>query len=91
MFYEQDNYQVRAAYNWRDEFLLSGGLEPTFTEAYSQLDISASYDINEYVSVFLDGINITDESTRRHGRFSNQLIDYETYGPRYNVGFRGKF
>ncbi|WP_375277438.1 TonB-dependent receptor [Alteromonas australica] len=91
VFYEQDNYQVRAAYNWRDEFLLSGGLEPTFTEAYSQLDISASYDINEYVSVFLDGINITDESTRRHGRFSNQLIDYETYGPRYNVGFRGKF
>ncbi|WP_218419675.1 TonB-dependent receptor domain-containing protein [Alteromonas lipotrueae] len=91
VFYEKDEYQVRAAYNWRDEFLLSGGLEPTFTEAYSQLDISASYEINDHISVFLDGINITDESTRRHGRFSNQLIDYETYGPRYNVGFRGKF
>ncbi|AMJ93361.1 TonB-dependent receptor [Alteromonas stellipolaris] len=91
LFYEKDYYQVRAAYNWRDEFLLSGGLEPTFTEAYSQLDISASYDINDHVSVYLDGINVTDESTRRHGRFSNQLIDYETYGPRYNVGVRGKF
>ncbi|MGY0564422.1 MAG: hypothetical protein ACW7DQ_13195, partial [Paraglaciecola chathamensis] len=34
---------------------------------------------------------VTDESTRRHGRFSNQLIDYEVYGPRYNLGVRGKF
>ncbi|MBT3136391.1 TonB-dependent receptor [Alteromonas sp. ALT199] len=91
IFYEKENYEVRAAYNWRDEFLLSGGLEPTFTESYSQLDVSASYDVNENISVFLEGINVTDESTRRHGRFSNQLIDYETYGPRYNLGVRGKF
>ncbi|MGY0638566.1 MAG: TonB-dependent receptor [Paraglaciecola chathamensis] len=91
VFYEQDDYQVRAAYNWRDDFLLTGGLEPTFTEAYSQLDISASYDINDRLSVFFEGINVTDESTRRHGRFSNQLIDYEVYGPRYNLGVRGKF
>ncbi|GEA11267.1 TonB-dependent receptor [Alteromonas sp. KUL49] len=90
-FYEQDNYQVRVAYNWRDAFLLSGGLEPLFTEAYSQIDISASYDINDSLSVFVEGINVTDEATRRHQRFSNQIRDYEVYGPRYNVGIRGKF
>ncbi|CAB9493628.1 TonB-dependent receptor [Alteromonas macleodii] len=90
-FYEQDNYQVRVAYNWRDDFLLQGGIEPLFTEAYSQVDISASYDINESLSVFIEGINVTDESTRRHQRFSNQIRDYEEYGPRYNLGIRGKF
>ncbi|BCO18805.1 TonB-dependent receptor [Alteromonas sp. KC3] len=90
-FYEQDNYQVRIAYNWRDEFLLQGGIEPLFTEEYSQIDISASYDINESLSLFLEGINVTNEKTRRHQRFSNQIRDYEEYGPRYNIGIRGKF
>lgn len=90
-FYEQDNYSVRIAYNWRDKFLLTGGDEPTFTEAYEQIDISANYDINETVSVFVDGINITGENARRHGRFENQLIDFEKYGARYNFGIRAKF
>ncbi|MEG3768497.1 TonB-dependent receptor domain-containing protein, partial [Alteromonas sp. 14N.309.X.WAT.G.H12] len=90
-FYEMDDFQVRIAYNWRDDFLLSGGVEPTFTEAYSQVDVSASYDINDTVSVFVEGINVTDESTRRDGRFENQLIDYEEYGPRYNLGIRARF
>lgn len=90
-FYEQDNYQIRIAYNWRDDFLLQGGIEPLFTEAYSQIDLSASYDINESLSIFIEGINVTDETTRRHQRFSNQIRDYEEYGPRYNFGIRGKF
>ena len=90
-FYEQDNYQIRIAYNWRDEFLLASGFEPLFTEAYSQIDVSASYDINDSLSVFVEGINVTDESTHRYQRFTNQIRDYETYGPRYNLGIRGKF
>ncbi|MEP1445162.1 MAG: TonB-dependent receptor [Paraglaciecola sp.] len=90
-FYEMDNYQIRIAYNWRDDFLLSGGIEPKFTEAYSQIDISASYDINDTVSVFIDAINVTDENTRRHGRFQNQILDDEQYGPRYNLGIRARF
>ena len=90
-FYERHNFQTRLAYNWRDSFFLSGDSEPIFTEEYGQLDVSASYDINDHVSVFFEGINVTDETVRRHGRFSNQLVDYEEYGPRYNVGLRAKF
>ncbi|SES97497.1 TonB-dependent receptor [Thalassotalea agarivorans] len=90
-FYEKDAISVRIAYNWRDDFLLSGGVSPVFTEAYSQIDMSASYDINDALSVFVDGINITNESTRRHGRFANQIVDFEEYGARYSVGVRAKF
>lgn len=90
-FYENDSFSFRVAYNWRDDFLLDATDRPTFTEAYSQIDISASYDINDTVSVFIDGINITDEATRRHGRFSNQIIDFEEYGARYNIGVRASF
>ncbi|WP_111979911.1 TonB-dependent receptor [Algibacillus agarilyticus] len=90
-FYENDSMSFRIAYNWRDDFLLNATDRPTFTEAYSQIDVSASYDINDSVSVFIDGINITDEDTRRHGRFANQLVDFEQYGARYNIGVRATF
>jgi len=90
-FYEQDAIAFRVAYNWRDDFQLKDGIAPVFTEAYSQIDISASYDINDMVSVFVEGINVTNETTRRHGRFTNQIVDFEEYGARYNVGVRATF
>ncbi|WP_017446510.1 TonB-dependent receptor [Gayadomonas joobiniege] len=90
-FYEDEVFEARIAYNWRDKFLLSSGVEPKFTEAYSQIDISGSYQINDMLSVFVEGINVTNEETRRHGRFANQLIDFEEYGARYNFGVRAKF
>ncbi|WP_076419181.1 TonB-dependent receptor [Colwellia sp. UCD-KL20] len=90
-FFEKDGFSFRVAYNWRDDFIGKSGPNPEFTEAYSQIDISASYDINNTISVFAEGINVTDESTRRHGRFSNQIIDFEEYGARYNIGVRAQF
>ncbi|WKT59411.1 TonB-dependent receptor [Microbulbifer thermotolerans] len=95
-FYEQGPLQVRLAYNWRDDFLLDTrqsqiGGEPVFTEAYGQWDLNASYDVTENVSVFFEGLNITEETIRRHGRFANQLVSAEQYGARYNFGVRAKF
>ena len=93
VFYENDKYEARIAYNWRDEFLsgfLSTG-EPTFTEAYQQLDFSAAYHLNDRYSVFVEGLNITDETTRRHGRSQAILRDVFSAGPRFAVGFRGRF
>lgn len=90
-FFERGPYQIRVAYNWRDDFLLSAGQEPTFTEAFSQIDFSASYQISDNYSVFIEGLNITDETTRRHGRSSRLLTRATSSGPRYSVGFRGSF
>ncbi|MDP3222680.1 MAG: TonB-dependent receptor, partial [Rubrivivax sp.] len=55
VFYENDKWQVRAAYNWRDKFL-SGrfdgkGPNPVYTEAYGQLDMNASYKVTERFTV----------------------------------------
>ena len=95
-FYEKDGFQARIAYNWRDDFLLAlyqpqRQGEPNFVEAYGQWDINVSYDINENVSVFVEGLNITEETTRRHGRFADQLISAEQFGARYNIGVSAKF
>ncbi|MDO6775644.1 TonB-dependent receptor [Shewanella sp. 3_MG-2023] len=90
-FYENDSFQARIAYNWRDEFLLALGNEPTFTEAYGQLDMSVSYDINDTFTVSVDGLNLTDETVRRFGRFEEQLLSAEQYGPRFTFGISAKF
>lgn len=94
-FYENETYSARLAYNYRDEFLQSldqGGVaEPTFVEGYGQLDISANYNLTDNVSIFLEGINLTGEETKWHGRFSNQFLLAEESGPRYSVGVRATF
>ncbi|QHJ10005.1 hypothetical protein FX988_00214 [Paraglaciecola mesophila] len=90
-FYENEALQVRVAYNWRDDFLLALGTEPTFTEAYGQWDLSINYEINDTFTVYIDGLNLTDETVRRHGRFAEQLISAEQYGPRYSFGISGKW
>ncbi|WP_076540661.1 TonB-dependent receptor [Shewanella sp. UCD-KL21] len=95
LFYEQDSWQARVAFNNREGFLrqLDNGFngEPVNTETFGQWDISASYDINEHVSVFVEGINITEEELVQTGRFGNQIYSVEDNGSRYAVGFRGKF
>jgi len=94
-FYEQDGFQARIAYNWRDEFLLSTNQlrqtnEPIFVEAYGQWDISASYDVTEQLNVFLEAINITGEDANAFGRFEEQFIYHDDQEARYAIGVRFK-
>ena len=95
-FYENDKMQVRVAWNWRDEFLLSTEQlrqpqEPVFVDTYWQIDVSADYNIRDNVSLFIEGINITNETSTAHGRFDNQFINAIETGPRYSFGVRVSF
>lgn len=95
LFYENDVMQVRVAYNNREGFLrrLNNGFngEPINTQDFSQIDLSASYDINDTLTVFFEGINITEEELVQTGRFDNQTYNIEDNGARYAIGLRGKF
>ena len=95
LFYEADRWQARVAFNNREGFLrrIDNGFngEPVNTETFGQWDISASYDINENFTVFLEGINITEEELVQTGRFPNQVFNIEDNGSRYIVGVRGRF
>ena len=59
--------------------------------SYQQLDLSASYDLNDFVSVFIEGVNITEETVLKHGRYANQLLLAQQPGARYSLGLRGNF
>lgn len=95
VFYENDKWQVRAAYNWRDEFL-SGrfdgkGPNPVYTEAYGQLDVNASYKLTENLSVHAEVINANDGVQRLHGRAKEQVLYVTQTGRRFMFGANYKF
>ncbi|MCM2678547.1 TonB-dependent receptor [Echinimonas agarilytica] len=94
-FYEKDAISVRLAYNWRDEFLkaISDGSakgNPITREDYGQLDLSASYELSENLSLYAEGINVLEEDIREYTNYQNRLTSYEYTGARYTVGIRGK-
>jgi TonB-dependent receptor len=94
LMYEKYDFSARIAYNWRDNFLQNANRrdsEPEFVESYSQIDVSASYQINDNLLVSFAGINITGEDPRWYGRNKNQFIFGEEGEPRYELGARYTF
>ena len=96
-FYENEKYQVRLAYNWRDDFYTgrlgasSGTPGPNNIESFGQWDISASYNVSDNMTVFFEGLNVTEETTRSFGRSTLQVIRAGQTGARYNFGVRYNF
>ncbi|MBT8448637.1 MAG: TonB-dependent receptor [Gammaproteobacteria bacterium] len=87
-YYDMDGLQIRIAYNWRDEFFTGGTFQPSYTDEYEQWDINASYDLDNGITLFFEGINITDETNRTYARDYSQIFFVGQTGPRYNFGFR---
>lgn len=90
-FYDKDGIQARIAYNWRDQYLQSAAREPRFVEEYHQIDFNVSYEIDDNFTVFFEGINITDEDQRIHGRSTYEVREYSVGYARYNIGARYVF
>ncbi|WP_281168645.1 TonB-dependent receptor [Gilvimarinus chinensis] len=93
--YENYGLQARLAYNWRDEYLNEASrgafANPRYIEAYSQIDLNVSYEILDGLSVSFEGLNITGEDSRSHGRNYDMMWDLRDLGPRYTVGARYTF
>jgi TonB-dependent receptor len=95
LMYEKNDWSVRLAWNWRDEYLLlanqGGSRNPFYVEAYDQWDLSASYRFSDRFTVGLEVINLTGEDIRWHGRSDKQFIRLVDQSPRYMLGLRYEF
>ncbi len=96
LFYEKNAFQARVAINNRESFMQDlvsplGGVDPRFTDTYTQVDVSASYDINDHFTLFFEGINVTGEELHRYGRFQEQFVQQVDDGARYALGVRANF
>lgn len=93
--YEKDRLQARISYNWRGEYLneTSRGAfaNPRYIEAYSQIDMNVSYEVIDGLTLSLEGLNVTGENSRSHGRNDAMMWDMYDLGARYQVGARYTF
>jgi len=93
-FYESERFSGRISLNNRSEFLSSteneGGI-PEFTDDFTQVDISLSYNFTDNLTAFLDGINITDEAVFEFAQTPDFLELFEENGARFVFGVRGAF
>ena len=91
LYYDKNGLQARVAYNWRAEFLSGYGFDPFYIEEYGQFDVSASYEIKKGLTVFVEGINVTNADRRGHMR-NDQTVFFAAPGyARYAAGVRVNF
>ncbi|HXR93596.1 MAG TPA: TonB-dependent receptor, partial [Steroidobacteraceae bacterium] len=99
-FFEKWGFHARVAVNWEDSYLArfgqqqntgNFGTEPTFVDSATFVDFSTSYDVSNNLSVFFEGLNLTDETYSTHGRYKAQVLDAIDTGPRLTFGARYKF
>lgn len=91
LFYDKNGLQARAAYNWREKFLAGYDRDPYYVESYGQLDLSASYEFKNGVSVFAEGINVLN-SDRKGTRRNDRAVFFAAPGyARYAAGVRVSF
>ncbi|MDO3382039.1 TonB-dependent receptor [Gilvimarinus algae] len=95
-WYQGDKFQARIAYNYRSERLaaLGGGAWGAlnlYQEAAAYVDVSASYDITEAITLYASGSNVTGEYENYYLGFEDQYAFQNYYEPRYTMGVRARF
>jgi len=94
LFYEKDRFGIRAAYNWRDEYLaaIRGEQgEPSTVNAYKQIDLSANFKITDNISIFADATNLTGETESAWQRYRNRTYWWADNGRTMTLGIRGSW
>ena len=98
VFYEKDGLSVKVTYAWRDKYLIGVGQDqgsndapPQFAKEFGQLDMSVNYDIDDNFTVFVEAINLNNETEQSFGRYEEQFLSANQYGSRYTLGVRYSF
>lgn len=95
VFYQRGGWQVRAAYNWRGRNFVTtnsslGDNLNIYSKPVGYLDASINYDVNDHVSVYLQGSNLTDSFDNQYAQYPNAFY-YQNISDRvYTAGVRLK-
>jgi TonB-dependent receptor len=98
-FFDKYGFQARVAINHQAAFLnqfgqiqngSAFGTEPTFVNATTYVDFSASYQINRHFNVYFTALNLTDQIYSTHGRYNEQILDVVDTGRQFTFGVHAK-
>ena len=94
VFFENERFQARASYNWRNHFSIDcggGSTLPRNRAAYGQTDASLRFNVTPTVSLYLDAINLTNAKVHEYANNDSQFLTLEDDGRRVNFGVRMAF
>ncbi|NQZ83918.1 MAG: TonB-dependent receptor, partial [Colwellia sp.] len=96
LWYEQEEFSARIAYNERSPRLHTAGSAATgnqalYQDTYSQVDVNFTYNWDENISVYLNGANIFEEYQQTYIGFESQKAFQNVYEARWTVGTRVTF
>jgi iron complex outermembrane recepter protein len=94
LFYENDKFQARVSYNWRNHFAVDcggGSTQPRTRAAYGQTDASLRYNVTPTLALYADAINLGNSRMHEYANSESQFLTLEDVGRRVNVGVRVAF
>ncbi|WP_416308628.1 TonB-dependent receptor [Neptunicella sp. SCSIO 80796] len=97
VWYEQESFSARLAWNSRSPRLITTGTvdavggQSLYQDDYSQLDLSATYHVNDNISVYVNGSNILEEYQQTYLEFPDQKAFQNEYEARWTIGTRVTF
>ena len=99
LYYEGGGFSVRSSASYRDEYLtlVPATNAPTIQDAEGtnetlNVDFSASYAINDHLTISLEGLNLTDEANDQFiDTQTNRVVVYTHTGRQVFLGARYKF
>ncbi len=94
LFWENDVFSIRTAYNYRDSFLSNRSNtqgNPVFTDEYGQWDMSANWNITKNFTLSVAGINLNNEARYQYFLTPDRMLAHRASGKRYSVTLRARF
>lgn len=100
LWYDHAGLNVRLAYNWRsEEYDGIVGVNSNaailnmaqWYEPAGYLDLSISYYLNDHVSFFLNGTNLTEQSRKTYAQYEDQFHSLWVQEARYSAGVNLSF
>lgn len=100
-FYERGNFEAHLSWTWRSEHNTNSnatigtdaanrGQQPV-NDDFGQLDFGASYKINEYFTVYVEGVNLSNERQASFIVNDTFFRQAQAYGRSFNLGVKGSF
>lgn len=95
-WFENDVISARLAYNFRSPRLMAAGSDATghqalYQDDYGQLDLNVTYNLNENLSLYVNGSNITEEFQQTYVGHKDQKAFQNIYEARWALGLRANF
>ena len=90
--YEDDNWEARVAYNYRDDYYdtLTQANAASMQMPYGQVDAAVRYKINKKWNIGIEVSDLSNDAKQFYQEIEERLIDYTLDDTRFFLTLRGR-